>query len=177
QGNGGSNPQNEDQWIHQEVFPAEIGAQGVGERQYIHHGQLGRGVPANPDQGEQQKANTKASVEHLVFCQRVLEEEDSAQGQQRHQQHGNLYLLASPDLLVQRLAGGFQVIVLCGFGGCCSGCWWGRRQVGVRKLVIQVQRDKGFVFDAKRTLYQQLQSQGQNRVKGGGGRALEQGGF
>src|SRR5690606_26119503 len=67
QGNGGSNPQNEDQWIHQEVFPAEIGAQGVGERQYIHHGQLGRGVPANPDQGEQQKANTKASVEHLVF--------------------------------------------------------------------------------------------------------------
>src|SRR5690606_37795059 len=136
-----------------------------------------RGVPANPDQGEQQKANTKASVEHLVFCQRVLEEEVSAQGQQRHQQHGNLYLLASPDLLVQRLAGGFQVTVLCGFGGCCSGCWRGRRQIGVRELVIQVQRDKGFVFDAKTTLYQQLQSPGQNWVKGGGSRDLEQGCF
>src|SRR5690606_12303526 len=58
-----------------------------------------------------------------------------------------------------------------------NGCWRGRCQIGVRKLVIQVQRDKGFVLDAQHALNQQLEPPGLDRIKGSSSRNFEQGGF
>ncbi|CAM4107566.1 hypothetical protein ACMU6081_27640 [Achromobacter mucicolens] len=97
-GDGGGAPQDEHQRVHQEVFPAEIGAQGREERQHVHDGQLRLAVPADPEQREGKEGQAQAVVQQRARRELVLKEEDAYKHRQGDGQDGDLAGLAVPDL-------------------------------------------------------------------------------
>ena len=56
-------PEHEDQGLEQEEVPAEASAQRVTEGQHVDDRELGRGVPADPEQGEQEEADPQPRPE------------------------------------------------------------------------------------------------------------------
>ena len=98
-------PEDEDQRVHEKIGPAEVGEQRVGEGQHVDHRQLRLGVPAEPDQGEDEKAVADPGGQPRPADEPVLEEEQAGQQQRGRQQHADVEHAPAPDPLQQHLPG------------------------------------------------------------------------
>ena len=159
QGGGDPRPEDEDQGLEQKGLPAEAAAQGIGEGEHVDDRELGRRVPAEPDQGEGEKAQAHAQQELRPGREPILAEEDRGQDEEGGEQHADVGPARAPYALPQ---GGRRL---------------GRHQVARRDGIRDLRdgRDLGAVRRAPGD--QQLQAPRPVGAKAAAGRHGEQGGL
>src|SRR5690606_9370720 len=157
---GGKGPDNEDDRIAEEQFPAEFGHQRMDEGQHVDDGQLAQGVPADEHHGEGQVAMAQPAQEFRVPGEVVLEEQDDGQQQQGDQDYSYLEALLVPDVDPYRAVGLLDGLQLLG----------GRyRPVDVllRGFVGQLETGEDAVHRAGLAAHQQFQGPGRAGVEAG----------